>query len=139
METIAVPLLVIDSEGWISVFESEALAGATLEAPDVEAGEYLAFDANGVRIHLDTRNDEIENASWWRKIRQQTPIRLRASGDIEHDVLRDILIEALGVEDDSTYRLPDLFEMAASIPARRLRAPKTVERIRGTPNDSTYD
>ncbi len=38
-ETIDAPILVADTEGWISIFRSAAECEAEIESPDVEVGE----------------------------------------------------------------------------------------------------
>ncbi len=45
-------LFVFDRENWCSVFRDEAEAAGQLEANDVEAAEYVAFDQDGTVMEI---------------------------------------------------------------------------------------
>ena len=130
-----VPLIVVDREGWISIFGSEEEAAASIESPDVEAGEYLVFDAHGARIEPRIADVHVTDLPWWRRIRQQAPVTFRSCGaDPNPDLLTEILAEALRVDAGVTYRLEDLVGLALAAPSRSLRAQRSSARVHSDPS-----
>jgi hypothetical protein len=94
---IAPPILVADTEGWLSIFSSVAECEAEIESPDVEAGEYVAFDSEGRVLRLVVVVDPAPRR-WWRALSGQAPVRLEVSSDSElrPELLAALLSEALG-------------------------------------------
>lgn len=127
MEEITPPVVVVDTEGWISVFGSVAQAEADLEAPDVQAGEYVGFDAEGRRLVF--RVVEVQAPDrWWRRIRFQAPISVGlAASQPRPDLLMAMLAESLGA-DPVRADLPTLIRRAGA--TRGARAPTAAEDIR---------
>ncbi len=113
MEAVA-PIFVLDREGWISVFDSVAETENGLETNDVETGEYVALDAVGRPLRLATE--------------PVFRVRLAGSaGDARPELLRRVLLEALGGDDQ---RLDGLTERARARRGEDLRAAGTVGELR---------
>jgi hypothetical protein len=51
------PLLVVDTEGWLTIFATPIRATGYLEAQDVVNGEYQMFDVTGAEYPLSAEND----------------------------------------------------------------------------------
>lgn len=134
METVITPpIIVVDREGWISIFDSVNAAEAEIEAPDVESDEYLVFDS---RAHL-LRFVVIEEGMplrWLSRLRVQSALRLEVRDPRPRaEPLRTILLEALRgeceIRDASARRL---VELAATLRSKDLRASAAVAQIRET-------
>lgn len=88
---IETPLVLMDREGWIHVFDSVERAIVEIEASDVEADEYLAFDASGGPVEPYVVAVESQSP-WWRRIREQAPIEFRpGEGKPDPPLLRRML------------------------------------------------
>lgn len=51
-DTMRPPIIVVDREGWLQVYSSPEEVSQNLEAIDVMAGEYLAYDSEGRLLQL---------------------------------------------------------------------------------------
>lgn len=61
MHPSPVPPIVVDENGDVNVYESVQAACADLEAIDVRAGVYDAFDSRGFHLLIDTSGYEVVN------------------------------------------------------------------------------
>lgn len=133
---IAPPIMVVDTEGWISLFGSVAECEAEIESPDVEAGEYVAFDAEGRILRLEVV-DVAPPDRWWRRIRYQAPVRVVASGRAERpDLVALLLEEALG-RDAGTEPFRTLLGELARTKDRR--APLAASKVRSAVVDESAE
>lgn len=121
------PIVVLDREGWIYVFESVAATEDRLETNDVETGEYVALDAAG-RPLLLTVVESARTGKWFS--RPAATVRLDVgTGESQPELLRRVLGEALGsdveLRDDALDSL-----MARARSGKDLRAASTVGELR---------
>ena len=115
-------VVVVDRDGWIVVFGSADEAIMKIEGPDVEAGEYLIFDSAGRVIEPYVGNLETK-LPWWRRIRSQPAIGLRATEIWRPALLVEILSEVLQVESVVPDCLDRLVSEALARPPFSMRAP----------------
>ena len=88
---IVPPVLVVDTEGWIYVFDSVAAVETGLEMNDVDAREYVGLDWAGRPLRLVLVEDPGNSQRrWWS--RKAPKVRLEATDLPER---RDLVLEAL--------------------------------------------
>lgn len=92
-DLIELPLLFVDRDGEVTRFDSIERAEGYIEAIDVKANEYRAYDAIGRRLIL--RFEDAENRSWWRRVknlRDAGRVKIGGVGEAAPDELRSALI-----------------------------------------------
>jgi hypothetical protein len=109
------PLLIIDTDGWVSVFRSQAEAEGYLEALDVEADEYTGVDSVGQRLTFSVDTSGRESLRWWQRLRYQDSVRITVALDqpADPDGLLHVLQQVLPVEAKSHRAISELMTLAA--------------------------
>lgn len=91
------PVIVIDREGEVGFYASAAEAGLDLESPDVDAGEYRAFDSVGQPLAIESEEPSRQLGELGRfEVVSSSPARVRAADAApQPEELRRALLDAL--------------------------------------------
>jgi hypothetical protein len=119
------PVVLFDREGWLVVVANPAEVAVAIEANDVEAGEYVGFDADGRVLELSVRYDA--DRPGWRSA-QEIEVGV-TGGRLGDDDRRALLAEAVGNADEGTP-VSNLLEAARQRQRLDLQAPKIAALLR---------
>jgi hypothetical protein len=129
------PLIAVDRDGCVYIFDSIGDAEAELESPDIEDEEYRVYDSEGRTLEFGVVRSDAP-LPWWRKLRHQDPIQLSSfesaptgEADARAAVMRG-LRGRLPDEELEHLSLADLVATARRMSDKGFLAPMAAKRRR---------